>query len=174
MTERPDLAETIERFKDTPLRRVTLCLFRRDGYVLLAMKNRGFGKGLWNGIGGKMEETDRNIKSAAIRESIQEIHVIPSGLQQAATLNFYFPHNPDLNQQVTVFETRSWRGTPEAGEEMGTPSWFPDGELPFESMWAADQVWMPRVLKGEKIMGHFLYDSDGHLIENKIEAGTFN
>lgn len=34
----------------------TLCLLKRDNKILLAMKKRGFGKGKYNGIGGKIEK----------------------------------------------------------------------------------------------------------------------
>jgi hypothetical protein len=38
-----------------PLSIQNLCLFRKDGQILLAMKKRGFGAGKWNGYGGKVQ-----------------------------------------------------------------------------------------------------------------------
>ncbi|MDP4007437.1 MAG: hypothetical protein Q8P55_02500 [bacterium] len=33
----------------------TLCIVQQEGQVLLGMKKRGFGKGRWNGFGGKVK-----------------------------------------------------------------------------------------------------------------------
>ncbi len=45
--------------------------------ILLAMKKRGFGKGRWNGVGGKPdpEKGDKSIIDCAIREAQEEIGV---------------------------------------------------------------------------------------------------
>lgn len=48
---------------------LTLALIRNQQRVLLGMKKRGFGQGLWNGFGGKVEEGE-TIKEAAKRLTI--------------------------------------------------------------------------------------------------------
>jgi len=55
----------------------TLCLFKRENQILLAMKKRGFGQGKYNGIGGKIEENETP-EIAMIRETQEEIHAIPT------------------------------------------------------------------------------------------------
>ena len=42
--------------------------------ICLAMKKRGFGKGRWNGVGGKVEAGE-TIEAAAMREAREEIGV---------------------------------------------------------------------------------------------------
>lgn len=37
----------------------TLCFIIKNGKVLLARKKRGFGKGKWNGTGGKVKSNER-------------------------------------------------------------------------------------------------------------------
>ena len=49
-----------------PNKVLTLLFALRPGHVLLGMKKRGFGKGRWNGFGGKVEK-DETIEEAAIR-----------------------------------------------------------------------------------------------------------
>jgi hypothetical protein len=40
-----------------PSKQATLLFLIKDQKILLAMKKRGFGKGRWNGVGGKPEKT---------------------------------------------------------------------------------------------------------------------
>jgi len=53
-------------FEGKTRKRYTLALIQNDGHVLLGLKKRGFGKGLWNGFGGKIE-VDETDKDAAVR-----------------------------------------------------------------------------------------------------------
>jgi len=77
-----------------PLRQATLLFLVRSGEILLAMKKRGFGEGRWNGVGGKVADGE-TVEDAAVHEIEEEIGVKPITLHQVATLDFYFPHNPD-------------------------------------------------------------------------------
>ena len=85
-----------------PLKQVTLCLLVKDDEILLAMKKRGFGKGRWNGVGGKPEQGE-TIEEALLRETQEEIEVTPTSYHQVATLDFYFPSQLDIDVQVHVF-----------------------------------------------------------------------
>ncbi len=49
-----------------PNKLFTLLFVLRPGQVLLGMKKRGFGKGRWNGFGGKVHKGE-SIEEAAIR-----------------------------------------------------------------------------------------------------------
>lgn len=44
----------------------TLAFLRRESEILLGYKKRGFGKGKWNGFGGKVDPGE-TIEHAAIR-----------------------------------------------------------------------------------------------------------
>jgi len=48
------------------LKRFTLVFVVKGGEILLGMKKRGFGKGKWNGFGGKVEKNE-SIPAAAQR-----------------------------------------------------------------------------------------------------------
>lgn len=150
------------------LRPVTLCLLVRGKLVLLAMKKRGFGAGKWNGVGGKLNPGE-SIEQAAIRETQEEIRVTPLKLEKVGTLDFYFPPNPDWNQQMTVFLVREWEGNPTETEEM-RPEWFSVKDLPLAAMWASDISWMPRVLAGEKVTGEYLFGEADQVLEFTIHG----
>ena len=65
----------------------TLLFLRRNDEILLAMKKRSFGKGNWNGVGGKLD-TGETIKQAMIRETEEEIGVTPTAYKQMAQIAF--------------------------------------------------------------------------------------
>lgn len=43
---------------------LTLVFVREAGKILLGLKKRGFGEGLWNGFGGKVEEGETVLQGA--------------------------------------------------------------------------------------------------------------
>ena len=158
----------------TPLRQASLCLLLRGDEVLLARKKRGFGVGKWNGVGGKPEPGEP-IDATAIRETEEEIGVTPHDLQRVATLDFFFPAEPqfaDWDQQVCVYVTERWDGEPIETEEVA-PRWFVRAAIPFDEMWADDPYWLPLVLRGVSVRGQFLYDDAGSVIEYTLAEGTF-
>lgn len=142
----------------------TLCLPHTENAVLLGMKKRGFGKGRWNGMGGKLKEGE-TIRAAAVRELEEEIGIKASerDLKQCATLDFYFAQKPEWDTRVHVFLARAWEGEPAESEEM-RPQWFPSAEIPFDKMWPDDQYWLPLVLKGKTLRGTFHFSDNGNTI----------
>jgi len=137
------------------MRQATLVLLLDNDRVLLAMKKRGFGKGRWNGVGGKPNDNE-SIVEAAIRETREEIGVEVDKLNHVGTLDFSFSNNPDWNQQVLVYTTHSWKNDPIESEEMA-PKWFNFKEIPFDEMWPDDIYWLPKVLEGKKVKAEFVF-----------------
>jgi len=54
-----------------PRKIYTLVVLHNESCVLLGLKKRGFGKGKWNGFGGKVEEGE-TIAQAAMRYLLLE------------------------------------------------------------------------------------------------------
>ncbi len=155
------------------MRQATLCflLRKRDGRpeVLLALKKQGFGQGKWNGIGGKVDAGE-TLEEATRREVIEEIGVEVGSLEKVAVLTFYFippASDPDWNQEVHVFLARSWRGKPRESEEM-RPQWVAYEDVPYGEMWADDRLWLPRVLRGERLNGVFTFSDTETIVQQEI------
>ncbi len=148
------------------LRQATLCFLCRDKEILLAMKKRGFGKGRYNGPGGKPEGLE-SVEEAIKREVKEEIGVEVGKMEKVAVLDFYFASKPEWNQQVTVFKSIEWQGEPVESEEMA-PEWFVNEKIPYEKMWPDDIYWLPKVIEGKKIRASFLFGENDVVLEKEV------
>lgn len=135
--------------------------------ICLAMKKRGFGKGRWNGAGGKVEEGE-NFEKAAIRETEEEIGVSVKKILKVAELVFEFPSKPEWNQVVNAFFSESWEGKPEESEEM-SPGWFRVEEIPFVDMWPDDVYWLPLVIDEKKLKAKFVFGENDVILHKQVE-----
>jgi len=147
------------------MRKVTVCFLVRDNQLCLAMKKRGFGIGKWNGVGGKVENNE-SLKDAAIRELKEEIGVVAkqADLEEVGDIKFQFEKKPDWSQHMHIYLIKNWRGEPKETEEMA-PKWYAVDSIPYGKMWIDDPYWLPKVLEGKKIEGHFHFSSDGDVIK---------
>lgn len=151
--------------------RRTLLILRRDGEILLAMKKRGFGEGLYNGVGGKLH-LGETIEEAMVRETQEEINVTPLKYEKVAEFDFVQDANTDpWHMYMHTYVATEWEGEPVETEEMA-PQWFPLDRIPYHKMWEDDPHWLPLVLAGEHVRGTFIFDEDNHLIEHRVEATT--
>lgn len=154
------------------MRPTTLCFpIDSRNHILLGRKKRGFGAGKWNGFGGKLERGE-TFRACAVRECKEEAGLLikETELQPVAFLDFRFSAEPSLDHIGYVYFASLYTGTPRASEEM-EPQWFSYDRIPFESMWAGDRIWLPRLLQGEKLSGSILFDRDNeHVAEMKLKA----
>ena len=136
--------------------------------ICLAMKKRGFGKGRWNGVGGKVVSPE-TIPEAAVRETGEEINISISkeDLHKVAELSFNFPHNPAFDQMVHVYFVEKWEGEPSESEEMN-PKWFSTQVLPYSDMWPDDIFWVPEVLKGKLLKASFSFGEGDTILKKEI------
>jgi len=150
-----------------PLRQTSLLFLLRRGEVLLARKKHGFGKGKVVGVGGH-RQTGESLEQAAVRETIEEIGVIPEELLLTARLTFHFaPPGSNWNMRTVAFTTTSWRGTPRESEEVA-PIWYRLDHLPYEEMWEDARHWLPRILAGEMLEASFTYDEAFELQDYRL------
>jgi 8-oxo-dGTP diphosphatase len=149
------------------MKQATLCFLIRRGQpdsVLMGLKKRGFGRGKWNGFGGKIEPGE-DAPVAAVREVAEEAGLVvdPRDLVPAGHITFLFPAEPRFDHHVTVFVAFRWRGEPSETEEMA-PRWFPVDGLPLASMWQDDAHWLPLVLAGRTIEAEFTFADDNETV----------
>lgn len=145
------------------MRDVTLCLLVREGEVCLGQKKRGFGEGKWNGFGGKVD--GESVEDAAKRELLEEAGVEARVLEKVGEFEFWYEDMPEWHQRMHIFLIRSWEGEPQETEEM-KPQWFMHADIPYESTWADDAIWLPRILQGEKLQGTFRFTEKGTTIRS--------
>jgi len=150
---------------------VTLLYLVKGDQILLALKKRGFGADRFNDVGGKLEPGE-TIEQALIRETKEEIDVIPIKFHQVAEINFneFFKGQP-TNMHVHAFLATEWMGEPTESEEM-RPEWFSKDNLPYDDMWPSDQYWLHLVLKGELIIAKIKSDKFDNLISQDIQTVT--
>lgn len=147
--------------KEKMLLEATLGFLAKDSYVWLAMKTKKIGAGCWNGYGGGIESTDKNIIEALAREVKEEcgVEIAREAIEKAAIIDF---HNTKSDGEifickVHIFLVKDWKGEPMKTEEMTTPTKFKITNLPHEKMMPADIEWLPLVLEGKKLIAKYYY-----------------
>jgi 8-oxo-dGTP diphosphatase len=136
--------------------RAVLCFLRNEHSILLIRKKVGLGAGKINGPGGRLEPGETP-HEAAVRETREEVGLLVSNLRKVADLSFIFLDGYSLH--CTVFLTDSFAGYLRESSE-AAPFWCPMAEIPYREMWEDDSLWLPRVLRGERIRGCFLFDGE--------------
>jgi 8-oxo-dGTP pyrophosphatase MutT (NUDIX family) len=152
----------------------TLCLVVLEGkeqQILLGMKKRGFGKGRYNGFGGKPKPGE-SVEQAAIRELVEEsgVRTTQQDIKKAGEITFRFPHIPsekDWDQVVHIYLVQRWDGEPKESEEM-RPEWFSIDRIPYAKMWDDDKYWLPKILRGEYARADFIFDEGQKVKECKF------
>ncbi|KAI0674534.1 NUDIX hydrolase domain-like protein [Trametes maxima] len=156
-----------------------------DTKVLLGYKKRGFGVGLWNGFGGKVDPGETSAQ-AAVRE-LEEESGITAPLELCGTL-FFVVEGVDTAFNINIFRAYEYSGTITETDEM-RPEWFgiqesllprsnpspaagsevaADGErsdalppIPLDKMWADDQFWMPLMFSRRHFVGRADFAPNG-------------
>ncbi len=142
----------------SPHDQAVLCFLRNftTDEILLIEKKRGLGAGKVNAPGGKLEEGE-SFRAAAIRETQEEVGMIPLDPEHYGTLRFAFTDG--YNLEVGVFIATRWEGAPTETDE-ALPFWVSEADIPFERMWEDDAHWLPQVLAGRFVEAEMTFDGD--------------
>ena len=145
---------------------LTLCVIRKGNRVLLGQKKRGFGVGLWNGYGGKVEEGE-TIEESLLRETEEEAGIVIKEFEKIGLMNFHLNNEPN-SLEVHIFNVFKFEGEPVETEEM-KPQWFSIEDIPYSAMWADDIYWYPLFLEGKKFKGEFFFDEEKKVKDYNLE-----
>ncbi len=145
---------------------VATLAFLLDGdRLLLIRKKRGLGAGKINAPGGRLEPGETP-EQAALREVEEEVGLTASALEARGELRFEFTNGYRLH--VYLFVGAHFRGTLGETEE-AAPFWCKLNAIPYSEMWADDALWLPHVLAGRTVDGHFLFDDDT-MLDHALEV----
>lgn len=148
--------------------RTTLTLFVDGNKLLLGEKKRGFAKGTLNGIGGK-QDPGETIDEAMIRECQEEIGATPTEFENVGRINFDLWYKGEhAYMEMFIYKCYKFAGKIEETEEI-LPAWFEMDKIPFERMLADDLLWLPDVLKGNKVVGNVKFDKDMKMLYHDIK-----
>ena len=134
----------------------TLLFVVRNGEILLMRKKRGLGAGKINGPGGRIEAGESSLE-AAVRETREELGIVPVSPELRGELHFQFVDGYSLH--CSVFVSLDCIGEPiETAEAI--PMWTPLHAIPYDQMWADDIRWLPDLLAGSRIRGFFHFEQE--------------
>lgn len=128
-------------------------IFDKEGRVLLGLKKRGFGRGLWNGFGGKIQTNERP-KDCAIREVFEECGLVVKDINYAGFIRFDFKDDPVFFEQH-IYTAFDFSGSVIESDEMA-PKWFEIKALPYDQMWLDQIHWHEHLFKGQTFKARFL------------------
>ena len=124
----------------------TLLLIIKDNRILLARKKRGFGEGKINGIGGKMQPGE-TIDETMIRETIEEIGVVPKQYEKVGLITFDELLNGErVFNDMHIYVAGDFDGEIAESDEM-CPEWYDLDKIPFDKMFGIRYFLPERNLK---------------------------
>lgn len=128
--------------------------------VLLGLKTQFVGVNKRFGYGGKLEPQDnasllacsvREVKEEAGGLTIKEEDLIHVGCIQFFKGGITKPDEPLF--EVDFYICYEFEGLPSSTKEMIDPKWYPIEKLPLDEFKSGDELFVPRILHGEKVSG---------------------
>ncbi|KAJ1768533.1 Nudix (Nucleoside diphosphate linked moiety X)-type motif 1 [Coemansia sp. RSA 1843] len=193
-TVKAALVEEIDAVKDTARQYTVIFPFGANNgtQVLLGLKKRGMGVGLWNGFGGKVEP-EETFDECARRELKVSMFAISGcalsllrhiadvwarvfcfeecGLS-AATMRhvgvIFMKRKDGSGMIIYVYTAHGLSGLIVESDEM-KPAWFDMPDLPYDRAYKEARLWWPTMLSGKSFVARFAF-SHPEIIRYNIEC----
>ncbi|KAJ2558865.1 hypothetical protein EV175_000599 [Coemansia sp. RSA 1933] len=133
--------------------------------ILLGLKKRGMGVGLWNGFGGKVEHGE-TFDECAHRELKEECGLGAGTMEHVGVL--FMKRRDGSGMVICVYRAQKLTGAIAESDEM-EPRWFDVSDLPYDSAYKEARLWWPMMLSGKAFVGHFAF-SNPDIIRYNIEC----
>lgn len=153
------MAYEIDWHQWQPQEHAVLCFLLTKDEVLLIHKKRGLGAGKVNAPGGRQEGSE-TLAATAIRETEEEVGLVPTAPRYMGRMRFAFTDGYHL--EVHIFTATHWTGTMQETDE-ALPFWVSRDAIPYDRMWADDVFWLPHVLSGRRVEGEMVFQEDSML-----------
>ena len=156
-----------------PIRKTVIGYLVRGNKVLLGVRTRvsnDLGHMIVAGIGGGLEAGESS-NDALKREIVEEIKVQVTDFQEVGYVVCLSPHRPSWNLSVVIYLVTGFEGEPKKTVDID-PCWYPKDALPLPDMWRDNRITARMVLDGKRIVGSFLYDADGQIVEQQLRELT--
>lgn len=139
----------------------TLALITRLKHLALEDKQTGdFGSGFRVGPGGRNLPNESDV-DCVIRETLEEVGIAlhKDHLKRVAEIISYRYHQPWF--RVQVFLAQRFKYVRREPKPEMTHDWYRFDKLPIAEMPPSDLLWLPRVLRGEKLRVTLQFNGQG-------------
>uniref|UniRef100_A0A0A9Y1F4 Oxidized purine nucleoside triphosphate hydrolase n=1 Tax=Lygus hesperus TaxID=30085 RepID=A0A0A9Y1F4_LYGHE len=150
--------------------RSSIVLVKKDGHFLLGYNKRGFSRDKWTGFGGVVQPKE-DLKMCALRNTREQCGLTLEKLEKVGKIEVKFAGVQEL-VQMHIFVSDTFTGELKETKDM-KPMWFPGREIPYKTMWADVNYWLPPIVEGKKIKGFFVYQNEA-LIYQDLNTDAFN
>ena len=130
-------------------------------FVLLGLQKTGKWAGYLNGFGGQVQPSER-YHACARRELKEETGLIveEGELMHHGRILYKHENEEFPPSSVYLYLYEKWDGKyPSDGELEGNLGNFSYNQIPFHKMPPHDNLWLPRILKGEFIQARLTYET---------------
>jgi len=146
----------------------TLVYLQKDGKILMLKGNKKghFKKGIWNGLGGKIEAGE-SPEECAIREIKEESGLNINKLIFSGILIFPEQDTNKNSWYVFVYKCNDFNGKLRESKE-GELSWIKKSELFDLNMSEGDYIFLPWIQEGKLFSAKFIYKEGKLLSHNRV------
>ncbi|MCM1568664.1 MAG: 8-oxo-dGTP diphosphatase [Roseburia sp.] len=128
----------------------TLCYIEKDNQYLMLLRNKkknDINEGKWIGIGGKFEPGE-SAEECLLREAYEETGLTLTSYTLAGLIHFRSDCFED--EEMYLFTADGFTGTLRPDCREGELRWIPKDEVLDLNLWEGDQVFLKRLMAGER------------------------